>query len=161
MGDDEVVVDGIIIREPTHDEFVEMVALAVRHEYENYHKHVPAAEIFEMATNFPEELWDRHCAAYCDIYCSAICVMVENMDGSQYMYCLFVKDGHRNDGLGSALTKHALKCSHYKVSLHVNSDNLGAQRLYKRLGFKPYGMQMPEREIFMSTKKGLGGRENW
>jgi ribosomal protein S18 acetylase RimI-like enzyme len=149
------------IREPEHDEFVKMIATAICHEYENYHKHVLESEVYQMESDFPDELWERKCAAYCTEDCSGLCVMTPNTDGSQYMYSLFVKEGHRNAGIGTALARHAMERSPKGVSLHVNSDNAGAQALYKRLGFKPYGMQMPEREIFMATKKGLGGKENW
>ena len=57
--------DYIQFREPTHDEFIANIAKAVRHEYENYHKHVPAEEVEQMVSNFPDELWEEKCAAYC------------------------------------------------------------------------------------------------
>lgn len=153
--------DYIQFREPTYDEFIANIAKAVRHEYENYHKHVPAEEVDQMVSNFPEELWEEKCAAYCTEDGKSMCVMTPNKDGSQYMYSLFVDEAERNKGIGSALTVHAVNNSPKGVSLHVNTKNEGAQRLYRRLHFKPYGMLMPEREIFMATRPGLGGKENW
>ena len=57
--------DYVQFREPTHDEFIANIAKAVRNEYENYHKHVPAEEVEQMVSIFPEELWEEQCAAYC------------------------------------------------------------------------------------------------
>ena len=148
-------------REPTHDEFIAVMRKAVRHEYENYHKHVPEGEIYEMSENFPDELWENKCVAYCTEDGKSMCVMTPNKDGSQYMYSLYVDEGQRNKGIGAALAIHAVNNSPKGVSLHVNAKNEGALRLYRRLYFKPYGMQMPEREIFMATRPRLGGRENW
>lgn len=151
----------IQFREPTHDEFIANIAKAVRHEYENYHKHVPAEEVEQMVSNFPEELWEEKCAAYCTEDGKSMCVMTPNKDGSQYIYSLFVDEAERNKGIATTLLLHAIEMSPNGVSLHVNSDNNIAYNLYRKLGFKPYGMQMPMREIFMATRPGLGGKENW
>ena len=150
-----------LFRSPTHDEFIAVMRKAVRHEYENFHRHVPAEEIEQMAENFPDELWENKCAAYCTEDGKSMCVMTSNKDGSQYMYSVYVDETQRGQGIGKLLILLAKAKSVKGVSLHVNANNTRVLELYKRLGFKPYGMQMPEREIFMATRPGLGGRENW
>ena len=51
-----------------------------------------------------------------------------------------VRADHRGQGLGRALLvktlAHALKNGIYRVTLEAREDNLGAIRLYERLGFK-------------------------
>ena len=49
----------------------------------------------------------------------------------------------------------------WKQNLKPEDLIIDNARMLTMLNFKPYGMQMPEREIFMATRPGLGGKENW
>lgn len=57
---------------------------------------------------------------------------------------LQVRDKHRGQGVGSALTTAAealaSKAGRYQVAIGVADDNPDAERLYRRLGYRPTGV---------------------
>jgi ribosomal protein S18 acetylase RimI-like enzyme len=71
-------------------------------------------------------------------YCGTIQGVLER-NGIGSIQNVGVSPDHRGLGLGSALVVHALRgfAGHgvKRVSLEVTADNLGAMRLYRRLGF--------------------------
>ena len=149
------------IRELNNNECKNIAINYLTHEYCHYHKsEVLTPQDYEV---FVEKIRQTNCATYCTEDGKSAVIMTRNHDkfNSQYVSIVFVNEPDRNKGIATALLLHAIEMSPNGVSLHVNADNNIAYNLYRKLGFKPYGMQMPMREIFMATKKGLGGRENW
>ncbi|MCL5239296.1 MAG: GNAT family N-acetyltransferase [Candidatus Marsarchaeota archaeon] len=68
---------------------------------------------------------------------------------------ILVRKGYRSMGIGSLLIESSLKKAKKKyrvVKLDVFGFNKGAQRLYKRFGFKTYGV-LPEAFIRAKTLK--------
>lgn len=147
-------------REPTYEEFTELMRKALAHEYSNYRPHVPQERVKWMCDNEPDDLWNFEHEAYCTEDGLNIVVMVPNNDGSKYLYSVYVDADQRNNGIGTALIKYAMERSPKGVSLHVHALDKDAYRLYVRLGFKPFGMNA-SKSIFMATKKGLPGKDEW
>lgn len=148
-------------REPTYEEFTELMRKALAHEYSNYRPHVPQERVKWMCDNEPDELFNfPGMKSFCTQDGKNIAVTVPNKDGSKYLYSVYVDADQRNNGIGTALIKNVLELSPKGVSLHVHSNDKNAYRLYVKLGFKPFGMG-PCRSIFMATKKGLPGKDEW
>lgn len=148
-------------RKPTYGEFVSLMAEALSHEYSEYRKHVPHERVRFMVENEPDDLWNfEGMESEVTEDGKSIIVTVPNSDGSKYIYSVFVDKESRNMGIGTELIKRVLASSPKGCSLHVHNKDLGAQRLYKRLGFKPYGMGLCG-SIFFATKKGIAGRFEW
>lgn len=145
-------------REPKYAEFIVLMRKAIAHEYSHYRKHVPQDRVKWMCENEPDELWNFDHEAYCTEDGKNIVVLVPNKDGSKYLYSVYVDADQRNNGIGTALIKHAMERSPKGVSLHVHSLDKDAYRLYVRLGFKPFGMGACK-SIFMATKRGLPGKD--
>ena len=148
------------LRQPTYEEFTVLMRKALEHEYSHYRKNVPQERVKWMCDNEPDELWNFEHEAYCTEDGLNIVVMVPNNDGSKYLYSVYVDADQRNNGIGTALIKYAMERSPKGVSLHVHSLDKDAYRLYVRLGFKPFGMNA-SKSIFMATKKGLPGKDEW
>lgn len=83
-------------------------------------------------------------------------IVIENTDtqeiiGSSWMtfdgrrihlHHIGVKPSYQNKGLGKRLTKESLKYARkkgYQIKLEVHKDNLGAIKIYKKLGFTYLG----------------------
>jgi ribosomal protein S18 acetylase RimI-like enzyme len=68
---------------------------------------------------------------------------VDQVSGDHYthIFLLYVSPAHRRRGLGTALMQHAeawaLQQGNCQVGLYVFVDNLPAQTLYRRLGYRP------------------------
>lgn len=56
-----------------------------------------------------------------------------------YLSYLVVKEGYRNQGIGTKMIQYACRISKNKgysyIMLNVDDDNLNAERLYEKLGF--------------------------
>lgn len=56
-----------------------------------------------------------------------------------YLSYLVVKGGYRNQGIGTKMIEYACQISKNKgytyIMLNVDTDNLNAERLYKKMGF--------------------------
>ena len=144
-------------RQATYEEFTDLMRKAITHEYEHYRPHVPTERREWMRDNQPDFLWNiegRESVVTEDG--KNIVVTFPNGKGSRYLYSVYVDAEQRNHGIGAALINYAKEGAKGGVA---SSDN-AAQRLYKRLGFKPYGMG-PCRSIFMATRKGLPGKDEW
>ena len=148
-------------RQATYEEFKDLMRKAILHEYEHYRTHVPTERREWMRDNQPDFLWNiegRESVVTEDG--KNIVVTFPNGKGSRYLYSVYVDAEQRNHGIGTALINYAKEGAKEGVALHVASSDDAAQRLYKRLGFKPYGMG-PCRSIFMATRKGLPGKDEW
>ena len=148
-------------RPAKYDEFIPLMQKAIKHEYDEYRKHVPQYRVQEMVDNEPDELWNfEGRESFVTEDGKSIIVTVPNGDGSTYLYSVYVDAEQRNKGIGTALINFALKRYKKGISLHVHNKDINAHRLYNRLGFKPYGMGNCN-TVFMATKKGLGGKFEW
>lgn len=148
-------------RQATYEEFTDLMRKAIMHEYEHYRSHVPMERREWMRDNQPDFLWNiegRESVVTEDG--KNIVVTFPNGKGSRYLYSVYVDAEQRNHGIGTALINYAKEGAKGGVALHVASSDNAAQRLYKRLGFKPHGMG-PCRSIFMATRKGLPGKDEW
>lgn len=148
-------------RQATYEEFKDLMRKAIMHEYEHYRPHVPMERREWMRDNQPDFLWNiegRESVVTEDG--KNIVVTFPNGRDSRYLYSVYVDAEQRNRGIGTALINYAKEGAKGGIALHVASSDNAAQRLYKRLGFKPYGMG-PCRSIFMATRKGLPGKDEW
>ena len=148
-------------RQATYEEFTDLMRKAIMHEYEHYRSHVPIERREWMRDNQPDFLWNiegRESVVTEDG--KNIVVTFPNGKGSRYLYSVYVDAEQRNHGIGTALINYAKEGAKGGVALHVASSDNAAQRLYKRLGFKPHGMG-PCRSIFMPTRKALPEKDEW
>ncbi len=82
----------------------------------------------------------------------------ERLPGVPLLQHLEVRDGHRNQRIGSALLRTAERllydCGHRQVALGVALDNHGAARLYRRHGYEEW----PHPPITTTYEEFLPGR---
>ncbi|GAC1569578.1 MAG: hypothetical protein NVS3B18_00680 [Candidatus Dormibacteria bacterium] len=68
----------------------------------------------------------------------------KGLSGIPYIEDVYVPHDHRGQGIGSQLIAEAERCAaasgHQQVTLAVNTDNIGAQRLYRRHGYADAGI---------------------
>ncbi len=68
---------------------------------------------------------------------------IETTEEDQELQRVYVLSGYQGQGVGKKLIKTALNSKRLKdaknIYLDVREDNIGAQRLYKSLGFEPVG----------------------
>ncbi len=61
-----------------------------------------------------------------------------------WMIQVYVRAGHRNNGIGAKLVEHLIEhARHHVLQVHLGvwSENLPAIRLYERFGFRTYGTE--------------------
>lgn len=83
--------------------------------------------------------------------------LVPDMQGKSAEFVIFVDQSHRNLGIGTELTRFALKRSsqlgYDSIWLTVNVSNFIAIKLYKKLGFDYYDRDGSERLMNIKLRK--------
>lgn len=78
--------------------------------------------------------------------------------GVPYVEDVYVPHDHRGRGVGTQLIKEAERCAgaagHERVTLAVNIDNAGAQRLYRRHGYEDAGIGAHLQPWFHYDRRG-------
>jgi GNAT superfamily N-acetyltransferase len=82
--------------------------------------------------------------------------LIPNMKGKSGEFVIFVKQNHRNLGIGTELTRFTLEKSRQlgldSIWLMVNIRNFIAVKLYKKLGFKYCDTENSERVMSVKLK---------
>jgi len=82
----------------------------------------------------------------------------DGLAGIPYIEDVYVPHDHRGEGIGSRLIDAAERCvaaaGHAQVTLAVNTDNAGAQRLYRRHGYQDAGLGAHLQPWFHYDRRG-------
>ena len=94
-----------------------------------------------------------------------ICCLTPNIDGSKYVYVIWVNPAFRGHGYGAEMLEYAKTLSPKGLTLHVNVQNPKALCLYHKSGFKVGTLEGRADNcefywrVYMETKPGLKGHE--